>query len=135
MIDPFVLDASATLGLVLTDEFESEALENAIRTRPIIVPAIWPLEVVNALLMAERRKRLTGLQLREMLKQIQNLPVRVEPASLSLAMGDVLRLANRYALSLYDACYLELADRLGASMASHDKALRRAAEEQGLRLL
>ena len=58
----FVIDASATLPWCFADE-ATEAT-NAVLTHlrtgdEAIVPAHWPLEVANALLIAVRRKRIS----------------------------------------------------------------------------
>ena len=58
----FVIDASATLPWCFADE--ATAATNAVLTRlrtgdEAIVPAHWPVEVANALLIAVRRKRIS----------------------------------------------------------------------------
>jgi hypothetical protein len=43
-----------------------------------VAPGIWPLEVANALLVAERRKRISVAQVTALLGRIVQLPVSVE---------------------------------------------------------
>ena len=57
----FVLDGSVALAWCFPDERESYSqgvLDSLDRARAW-VPSLWPLEVGNALLMGERRKRST----------------------------------------------------------------------------
>ena len=44
-------------------------------------------------------------------------------------------LAQRHGLTLYDVCYLDLAQRLGATLMSTDRAMRRAATTERIPLL
>jgi hypothetical protein len=45
------------------------------------VPAPWPLEVANALLIARRRGRVTADQISEFIEDLSDLPIRLEPPS------------------------------------------------------
>jgi hypothetical protein len=61
----FVIDASATLPWRFEDEATpwTEALLDRIEGgEEVVVPAHWPLEVMNGLLMAVRRGRITPLE-------------------------------------------------------------------------
>lgn len=63
----FVLDGSVTLAWYFQDESNdyADAVRAGMdRNRPI-VPAIWPLEVANAILMGERRGRSSRSQAEE----------------------------------------------------------------------
>ena len=50
-------------------------------------------------------------------------------------MNATFLMAVKHALTLYDAAYLELALRLRLPLATFDKALCRAAEAEGVRLV
>lgn len=60
----FVLDASVTMAWCFADEVNpySETVLDRLRQTDARVPAIWPFEVVNVLLMAERCRRLSEAQ-------------------------------------------------------------------------
>jgi predicted nucleic acid-binding protein len=94
-----------------------------------IVPTIWSLEVANALLAAERKKRVTPERVDEYLETIRALPVIFDDSADSLA---VIRLARETGLSAYDASYLELAIRHSLPIATRDRALRLAAGRAGI---
>ena len=66
---------------------------------------------------------------------LRSLPVDIDPETTSLAWSDTLDLAERHALTVYDACYLELALRTGLQLATRDRQLRNAAEQAGVRVL
>jgi predicted nucleic acid-binding protein len=129
----FVLDGSVTLSWAFEDEGSpySDALLGRLPTLRAVVPQIWPLEVANALLVGERRGRLTQAQTREFVHLLDDLPILVDGETSEQAYGEILRLARDEQLSTYDAAYLELAMRRGLPLATLDRALRRAAASVG----
>ena len=70
-------------------------------------PPNWPLEVVNALLIARRRGRVTAGQISEFIEDLAALPIRIEPASGLAQWPTILALAERHRLTAYDAAYME----------------------------
>ncbi len=110
------------------------ALE-ALRRSEAITSSIWPLEVANGLLSAERRGRLASADSARFCRYLLQLPVVVDPGDRRGAMGEVRRLAGERGLSVYDASYLEIALRLGIPLATGDGRLRTAAAEMGMELL
>ena len=96
------------------------------------VPYLWHLETRNAFLTAERRGRLSSMDIGERLDALKELPVRtdMEP-DLQIAFD----LAKMHRLSMYDALYLELAMREAAELATLDRAISRAATAEGVALL
>jgi predicted nucleic acid-binding protein len=59
------------------------------------------------------------------------LPVTVDPETHSSAGGAILAVAQEYALTTYDAAYLELTMRRRAALFSLDGLLRKAAAQAG----
>jgi hypothetical protein len=55
----FVLDNSIVMAWSFDDETDaySDAVLDRLAITRAVVPVLWPLEVANALLMGERRKR------------------------------------------------------------------------------
>ena len=112
----FVIDASATLPWCFADE-ATEAT-NALLTRlrtgdEAIVPAHWPVEVANALLIAARPRRISSEDVYQFLEDLEVLPIRVDATTKNLVRVGVFPLAEQYELTVYDAAYLELAIREG----------------------
>ena len=99
------------------------------------VPGLWFLEIANALVLAERRRRITPADIAEFITLVEALELEVHHEADSRALGDVLGLARREHLTAYDASYLELAMRLGVPLASKDRELCDAAERVGVTVI
>jgi predicted nucleic acid-binding protein len=133
-VEALVLDGSVTLAWYFKDEADPYADAVATRFPGVqgVVPAIWPLEVANAVLMGERRKRSTEAQATQWLNHLDSLPISVDDETAAHAWGDVLRLARAHRLSAYDAAYLELALRRILPLATLDGPLKTAAKAIGV---
>ena len=134
----FIPDASATLPWAFEDEATSwteSLLERILGGEAVSVPAHWPLEVANSLLMARRRGRVTASQVDAFIDDLAALPIVVEGPRLPADWHEVLGLAEKHRLTAYDAAYLDLAKRTGLPLASLDGALRRAARAEGVVLV
>jgi len=133
----FVLDASVALAWCFPDESNAyaDALLHRFRDETAMVPAIWPLEVANALVVGVRRSRLTPEQLAHASRLLQELPIDVDASLVSRVFDATARLATSYGLSVYDAAYLELAQRLQCPLATADTRLAKAAQACGLELI
>ena len=134
----FVIDASATLPWCFADE--ATAATNAVLTGlrtgdEAIVPAHWPVEVANALLMAVRRRRISPQDAYQFLLDLEFLPIRVEATTENLVRAGVFPLAEQYGLTVYDAAYLELAMRERTPLMTLDNDLRKAAAASGVPLV
>jgi predicted nucleic acid-binding protein len=130
----FVLDCSITVAWFFEDEVDAytEAVENSLATARAVVPVLWPLDVANALLMSERRKRTTEAKVGSFLGLLRSLPVTHDAETNARAWSDTLSLARLHKLSAYDAAYLELALRRGLPVATSDKDLQKAARAVGV---
>jgi len=136
-VSRFVLDNSVVMAWYFEDEandFTSAILQN-LASSEALVPTIWPLEVANVLLVGERKGRSTEARTSRFIALLDALPIWVDAATSQHALSGILTLAREQQLSAYDAAYLELAMREGVSLATQDKALRRAAEVCGVGLL
>ena len=128
---PVVLDASAVVGLALDGEASDEAQRMLDHTvaHGGVVPTLFWYELRNALLMAERRGRITPDGVAAFLADVALLPIAVDDLPRDAV---VLQLARQHGLTVYDATYLELAMRIGAPLATLDAALRVAAGRAGV---
>lgn len=134
----FVLDASMALAWCFDDESgtQAETVLDLFTQSQAIVPTLWLLEISNALVNAERRGRLTAAESARFLELLRGLPIQIEEtSSMERTWGDVLNLARAHRLSTYDACYLDLAMRSGAPLATLDDDLRNAAKAYGVKTL
>jgi predicted nucleic acid-binding protein len=133
----FVVDSSVALSWCFNDEHTdaTNRLLHEVAQRGAVVPAVWPLEVLNGLAMGERRGRLDAAQRKTITGFLRDLPIRVDDATAEQAWGATSALAARHRLTVYDAAYLELAHRLALPLATLDQELRTAAVALGVALL
>jgi len=98
------------------------------------VPPLWSLEVLNALLIAERRECISGDEFAQLLQIIEAFPVEAAQPAMPGACGLELNLARQHGLSIYDAAYLALALCRYLPLATIDVKLRKAAQGSGIEL-
>ena len=103
----------------------------AIARDEAIVPSLFWYEIRNVLVMAERRKRIATSRTTAFLSDLALLPFSVDDLPRE---ATVLDLARRRSLTVYDATYLELAQRREAPLATLDQALMAAARKEGVTL-
>ena len=123
------LDCSAALALFLDDEQPplAVALLEALPDAEVWIPALWRYEFVNALLTAQRRRRLTPARAGQILDQAARLPLHLDTELPALA--SLFALADVHGLTAYDAGYLELAQRRQLALATLDMQLLKAARD------
>jgi predicted nucleic acid-binding protein len=133
----FVVDNSVVMAWCFEDEASAytEGVLDRLRETQALVPAIWPLEVANVFLIAERRDRLNEAQTAHFAQLLQGLPILVEDADATRILGPVLAVGRAHRLTAYDAAYLELAARQGLPLATQDNRLMKAAANAGVGLL
>jgi predicted nucleic acid-binding protein len=131
MAEIFVVDASVVMSWCFADEADGYAdrILGRLAQDEALVPSIWPLEIGNVLLVAERRQRLSEADSVRFLALLAELPITVESEPPQRLLRETLALAREHGLSTYDASYLDLAMRAGLPLATSDAALRRAAEK------
>jgi predicted nucleic acid-binding protein len=135
-MDGVVVDGSVAVAWCFPDEKGEypQSVLDSLATAAAVVPSLWSLEVANALLMGERRKRSTPEETAKSVQFLQSLPVTVDDATAPQAFGHTLHLARAQNLSTYDASYLELAMRRALPLATLDEKLKAAAVALGVPL-
>ena len=133
-MNTFVLDCSLAMAWVFPDEATetTDRLLDALTDGRAFVPALWPVEVANVLLVATRRRRIAETDWPRIRRNLHALPIRIDPASTSRIWDDVLEVAYAHHLSVYDSMYLELAIRMRLPLATLDGALSAAGRTAGL---
>jgi predicted nucleic acid-binding protein len=133
----FVLDASLTLAWYFEDERTPaiDAVLDQVVTSGALVPSLWRIEVANGFQTAIRRKRIDRDFRDRAIRHLGLLPIMVDPETDTYAWTTMLRLADRFGLTLYDASYLELAQRRGLPLASLDKELSEAGQALSVSIL
>src|SRR5450755_1865026 len=104
-----VVDASFIISFFLPDEsgFKPQKAEVILREENT-APAILQLEVSNAILMARRRNRITGVEFKQLSEAFDVLRIILQGTLAREQRREVLQLAERHNLTVYDAAYLEL---------------------------
>ena len=133
----FVLDSSLSLAWCFEDEqtLSVMALLDRITETGATAPLLWPLEVLNALFAAERRRRIDGARRRRLATFLRDLPVALDGDTAAQEWEPTAGLAERFGLTTYDAAYLELAQRRRLPLASLDQTLYAAARAVGVETL
>jgi len=130
----FVLDTSVAVSWFFEDEageYTAAVLESLTEWEAV-VPSLWPLEVANVLLVAERRRRCSEAEAVRFIELLESLPIATDDDTARSALHGTYQFAREYALTAYDAAYLELAMRLGAPLATLDRHLAEAAAKAGV---
>ena len=130
----FVLDCSVALAWCLEDESNEYAdnLLDLLVDQQAIVPSLWHLEVMNVLLMAQRRGRVEQGKIPLILQTLSNLPISTDKREIDINDESFINFANQYQLTSYDATYLYLAKREKIPVATLDKKMQQVAIELGL---
>ena len=134
----FVLDASIVLAWCFPDENAAIAQHVAGMFKQgdtAVVPAFWPHEVLNALLVGEKRKRISKELVRRFLDDLAALPVALEQFPAGVVFDRVQHLSREHDLTAYDAAYLDLALDSGLPLATLDEDLVQACKKSGARLV
>lgn len=135
----FVLDASIALAWFIDHPVDAYAVgvrEKIQRGDRAVVPSIWETEFANGVLMAERRKLMTVLEGDECIAEMDELRLTsIEADSEFRSIREILTVARTFQLTVYDACYLELARRERLPLATLDKGLNAALVKAGVRAM
>ncbi len=132
-----VLDNSNAMSWCFRDERTAATvtLLDRIAAAGAVAPWLWRLEASNALLIAERRGRVTHEEREALLGFLRDLPIKFYTDDMSYVWTTSTRLAEQHKLTVYDAVYLEVAQRRGLPLAPLDNELRTAASALGVPLL
>jgi predicted nucleic acid-binding protein len=132
-----VIDSSVTVAWYFADERTAAVDEvlDLVTESGAIVPSLWRLEIANALQMAVRRGRIDTEFRDQSIADLALLNITTDPETGGFAWTTTLQLADRHRLTVYDAAYLELAQRLNLPLATLDRDLRSAAHGLGIPLL
>jgi predicted nucleic acid-binding protein len=133
-LNAVVVDASIALAWCFPDETSdyADGVLVALEGKTILVPAVWSLEIANAVLVGERRKRLNQPDVRQFTTLLESLSLVQDSQPVANLVNQVLPIARSYGLTAYDAAYLELSIRYSAALATLDGKLQEAAGLAGI---
>ena len=133
----FVADASVAIAWVHPAQatLETDAmLDRLAAGDSLVVPALWPLEVANALIVLRRRRKLSADEARTAIEVIRELPIAIDHEAAAVAFTRLVDLASKHELTVYDATYIELATRRQLPLASNDARMKQTAIRLGVDL-
>ncbi|MFZ0299924.1 MAG: type II toxin-antitoxin system VapC family toxin [Candidatus Sulfotelmatobacter sp.] len=134
----FVVDASVVLTWCFPDENSALARRVAQKFKEgdtAIAPSFLPHEVLNALLVGEKRKRISGDLIRNFLTDLATLPIALRELQTDAVFDRIQSLSRKHGLTAYDAACLDLAQTSGLPMATLDGDLIRACTRTGVELV
>jgi predicted nucleic acid-binding protein len=137
-VSRFVVDASVVLTWCFPDENAATAHRVGLLFKQgssAIAPSFWPHEVLNALLVGEKRKRISENLVRTFLGDLAVLPIVLEHVPADAVYGRLRALSRQHGLTAYDAAYLDLAQTSGVPLATLDEDLIRACRKSGVDLI
>lgn len=126
-----VVDASVIAFFVMPDEGgdRSHPFYRFLTRESLIAPDLYWYEIRNIAVKNVRRGRLPKGELEIVLAAVEAFPIELRPAASEV---DAVSLANRHALSFYDASYLALALSENARLLTLDRSLSRAAQAESV---
>ena len=95
--DGFVLDCSVTMAWCFDDEATpyTNGVRDSLAAMRAVVPSLWSLEVANAAIVGERRKRLDEARSQRFIVLLEALPIIADDETGNRAFGDIIHLAKR----------------------------------------
>jgi predicted nucleic acid-binding protein len=130
-----VVDASVGVSwavLAQSSVATGRLLKQVAAVTPFLVPGLWMYEVANALLVLMRRKKMEPDHCARARKALGQLNPIIDDEGPRWALSRIWELADEHSLTVYDAAYLELAQRRRLPLASRDEDLIKAARTCGV---
>ena len=122
-----VIDASLVAAFILREKrgkkLDAVLLDAAAGKQTLHAPPLLSYEMINILVIAERQKRITPEQALDARHEFELLPIQQDGAPGITVRERTHELAKRHAITAYDACYLELGQRLAARLLTLDRDL------------
>lgn len=134
MVSRCIVDTSAAAAWAFQDEQtpQSRSFLKHVQRGDLVVPAIWPAEILNMLRVAERRARISHSEVSRFLRLVRQLNVQIDDPTRIVRTDAVIDTARRFNLTAYDACYLELAVRVHLPLVTRDAELLQASTLVGV---
>jgi predicted nucleic acid-binding protein len=138
-VSHFVLDASVALAWFIdpvVHPYAESVRERFTRNERALVPPLWPIEVANGFVTAERRRTLLSSDIPQAVDRLDALREKsIDVSEHTYTIRRLLATAQSFHLTAYDANYLEMARARNLPLATLDGPLIRAAKRSGVALL
>jgi predicted nucleic acid-binding protein len=132
-----VADASLMIAWLLneTDVVVGEDVYNMLAENTLLVPAHWPVEISSALAVNLRKGRVAAELLDVIEERLNKFVIVVQPPVMPSEIAALVSFASAQRLTVYDACYVQLAWQNRATLATLDGAMRAAAKRLSVNVL
>lgn len=128
-----VVDASTLLSWHFQDEKDPHpAVMRRLVEEQVFVPHHFTAELANGVVVAERRRRTATSHTTKLIQLLELVEPDIDGEGSDHVLDRILPLARAHVLTVYDALYLELAERRGLPLATRDEQLARAARQAGV---
>jgi predicted nucleic acid-binding protein len=137
-MDAFVLDVSACMPWCCEDETNvasEEMLRWATEGSALHVPSVWSWELLNAVGVIIKRRRISAAKGAEFLELLTTLRFIFDPPPQPADFLRLHRIAGLHGLTAYDVAYLDLSKRRGLPLATRDRELIKASQAEGVEIL
>lgn len=133
----FVIDNSIVMSWFFEEEHNKKSQEvlDQLSSNQACVPSLWPYELANALFVAEKTKGIKEADSTAFINDLKTLPIVIENNNFEGITKDILSISREHRITVYDACYVELALRKDLPLASFDKDVLAVCEKIGIKLL
>lgn len=129
-----VIDASTALAWLFDEGTEGARFEERLTSATFTAPWLWRIEIVNAILVKERRGLISQTQSARLFRSLDALDIDIAPEPMNRSLEQLASVARPHQLTAYDAIYLELAMTLSIPLYTLDKNLQQAALRSGVHL-
>ena len=134
----YVIDCSFSAALFLPDESSQKVQGFFLKISKqdsLIVPSLWWSEIINVLVVSQRRNRLSHADAIKIFSLFDVLNIETDEIFGINHSKEIYELSQLYQLSSYDTQYLDLAIRCDATLATLDKKLLKSAEKAGVKVI
>ncbi len=132
----WVVDCSFAVALFLKEDFSKISVKFFSQLKEsdkLIVPSLWWVELTNVINISIKRKLLSHQNLYEVISTFEVYEIDTFETHGSSYVEKLFLLTQKYQLTAYDATYLALALKEDCGIATHDKALKTASIEAGIK--
>ncbi len=125
-----IVDTSVVVKWFVVEDGRDAAVELLASDVPLLAPDLILVEAASTLRRKVAEGRLPGAGAMAALDELADGPVDLVPTPPLVRRA--VELADRTGISVYDACFVALADRRGVSLVTADERLARAVRLGGL---
>jgi len=113
---------------VIVKEPERDAVIELTKGAVVVSPGIVSYEIANALTKMMKKKVIERERMISAFGYFKKIPIKIIEADI----GKALEIAWEFRIYAYDACYLEVAKRLGLPLLTFDGSMARIGKELGI---